>query len=947
MTISVCESWLVDFFRGQAQLGFDEGDYTRTRNCCERVLRLLPKDVGCLSLLGKASLACQDSANAAHCFKSLVKLEPTLAEHHWDLGKAYIQLQLWLEAANSLRMALDIAPDNAQLASTLSDVERLTEALATMGQMPVTRVGRNEPCSCGSGKKYKHCCVASVGAMSTTQLLGSKLREAEVGGRWQQVLSLAGEVAVCSPEIQRAVAMAHFELGHRQRALQAMQRLVRQFPRDADLLSALADLLLDSEAADKSKEYANQALRVSPGQWRALIVLSAGAARLGDVGLAESYLHQVVQHNPDCRMGWERLGEFLHGSGRDADAIALLEEWTRFRPQSMDAWFCLGYLHVLCGSTERALPAFEKAHEIQPDHHEPLCWLGACYRTEGNLNKAQEYILRGLQVRPDYGAGWNLLGTLYLGIGRQQEAEGCLMRAVAIEPDLPFTWNNLANTYLDAHELTEAENAMRMALSLRENDATIWNNLGNVLAAQQEFCQALKAYEKAVELAPNMAGFRANYLRMLPNFQRFDEAIAQLRKEVGHEDTALTNLLFFTNYHPDWSVEQIYEVYREVITKNFPEQLYRQYQNELQPKRRLRIGYVSPDFRSHACCLFIEPLMAHHHHQNFEIFAYSEVHLEDELTERFKGYADHWFRTLGVGDKQLAEKIREDGIDILVDLAGHTSSNRLKLFALKPAPIQMTWLGFGYTTGLSAIDYYLCDEELVPDGFEHVFSETPWRVQGTSFAYQPPLDLPDVSPLPAKTKGHITFGSLTRPVRLNHRVIRVWAEILKRVPDSKLVINSGPFHDPGICDFYAAEFACHGVTRDRLDMAFTSPPWSVLADMDIALDCFPHNSGTTLFESLWMGLPYITLRDRPSMGRLGATILRGLGREEWIADSEIQYIEKTVSLASDIDALERIRSGLRTAIQSSPLCDGAGFTTRIEEAYRSIWQRHCERRGQP
>lgn len=942
MEIEVSEAWLADFFRSQARLGFDEGDYTRTRNSCEQVLRLLPKDVECWSVLGKAALACQDAANAVHCFKRLVTLEPKTAEHHLELGKSYIQLQLWREAAASLRKALELDPANAQLASTLAGVERMAEALVALGQVPSTSAGRNDPCPCGSGKKYKHCCMVRAGAASAAQPLHARLREAEAVGQWQQVLSLAGEITDSTPDIRRAMAMAHFELGHRRRAMQDMQRLVGQFPKDAELLSAFADLLLDSEAIDKAQDYAKQALRLAPGHWRALIVLSACAARGGSSAQAESYLRQVVQHNPDCRMGWERLGELLRGSGREPESVVLLEEWARLRPQSMEAWFSLGYLHVLCGSMKQAMPAFEKAYQIQPEHHEPLCWLGACYRSEGNLDKAQAFILRGLQVKPDYGAGWNLLGGLYLSIGQQREAEGCLMRAVAIDPERPFPWSNLGNTYLDALELDEAENAMRMAVSLGQNDGAIWSNLGNVLASRQRLSQALEAYEKAVELAPHLAGVRANYLRLLPQFQRFDETIEQLRKEVGHEETALSNLLFNVNYHPDWPIERIYEVYREVITEHFPERLYHWYANDRQPGRRLRIGYLSPDFRGHACSMFIEPLMAHHRHLDFEIFAYSEVHLEDELTERFKGFADHWFRTLGVADTRLAEKIRDDGIDILVDLAGHTSSNRLKLFALKPAPIQVTWLGFGYTTGLSTIDYYLCDEELVPNGFEHVFSEKPWRIRSASFAYKPPADVPAVTPLPARSKGFVTFGTLTRPVRLNHRVIRVWAEILKRVPDSKLVINSGPFLDPGVCDFYASEFARHGVARERLDMAFTTPAWPVLGGMDIALDCFPHNSGTTLFESLWMGLPYITLRDRPSMGRLGATILRGLGRAEWIADSEAQYIDKAVALASDLDALEQIRVGLRPAMQASPLCDGADFTARVEEAYRGMWQRYWE-----
>ena len=587
-------------------------------------------------------------------------------------------------------------------------------------------------------------------------------------------------------------------------------------------------------------------------------------------------------------------------------------------------------------------PFFEHALQLRPESHEAICWLAQCCVENDEHDIALGFFLRGLQLKPDYDLGWILLGGLYQKLGRQREAEGCLMRAIAINPKNGFAWNNLATTYLDAHEFAEAEQVIRVALKLNGEHAALWNNLGIILSSAQRLEEARECFAKVQELDPTFREVLINLAGAEANYGRLDQAIFYLQDLLESSPLARSNLLFFANYHADWSIERIFEVYQDLGRRFYPPRQYFSYINSRTTDRPLRIGYVSPDFRQHVCSLFIEPLMKNHQHRDFEFFAYSAVRSEDEVTERYKGYFDHWRPCVGVPDAQVAEMVRADGIDILIDLAGHTANNRLAVFALKPAPVQVTWwMGFAYTSGLESIDYFLSDEEMLPPGCDHVFSEQPWRVPSPAIAYQPPLDLPDVSDLPAKRNGFITFGTLTRPVRLNHKVIRCWAQLLLRVPGSKLMLNAPAFMDIALSDYYAGLFAEQGIERDRLDIGCTSPPWPVLESMDIALDCFPHNSGTTLYESLWMGLPYVTLRDRPSMGRVGSLILRGLGRDEWIADTEQQYVDKLVELASDVDALASIRSGLREEMRKSPLCNGALLAGRLEQAYREMWQRYC------
>jgi predicted O-linked N-acetylglucosamine transferase (SPINDLY family) len=264
------------------------------------------------------------------------------------------------------------------------------------------------------------------------------------------------------------------------------------------------------------------------------------------------------------------------------------------------------------------------------------------------------------------------------------------------------------------------------------------------------------------------------------------------------------------------------------------------------------------------------------------------------------------------------------------------------VFARKPAPVSVSWLGYGYTTGLSAIDYLLTDATCAPEGSEHLFVETPWRLPGTAYAYRPSEGMGEVNALPALEQGYVTFGTLTRSVRMSHRTIRVCAEILKRLTNARLVIDSHNFREPAMQELLAGKFVAAGVERERLSIGYHTPQWDVLRGMDIGLDCFPHNSGTTLFESLYLGVPYVTLAGRPSVGRLGSTILEGLGHPEWIARTEEEYVEKAVALASDLPALATLRVGLRAEMQQSPLMDEAGFARRVEEAYRRMWKRWCE-----
>ncbi|MCK7581389.1 MAG: hypothetical protein MZV65_41000 [Chromatiales bacterium] len=335
--------------------------------------------------------------------------------------------------------------------------------------------------------------------------------------------------------------------------------------------------------------------------------------------------------------------------------------------------------------------------------------------------------------------------------------------------------------------------------------------------------------------------------------------------------------------------------------------------------------------------------MAQHDHEHFEVITYAELNQEDALTDVYRGLVDRWVPTRGLSDDALAERIRDDGIDILVDLAGHTANNRLSIFARRPAPVSVSWMGYGYTTGLTAIDYFLTDAVMAPAGSEALFAERPWRIETPSMVYRPAADMGEAGSLPALRRGYHLSATLTRAMRINHHVIRAWSAATDSATGSTPRSSTVKILPQRPCNSGLAEqFANHGIARERLEIGYHSPPWDVLRGIDISLDCFPHNSGTTLIESLYMGVPFVTLAARPSVGRIGSMILTGAGHPEWIANSEADYVEKAIALASDLERLATTRANLRTKLEAGPWRDEAGFARRVEQAYRHMWRQWCE-----
>ena len=703
---------------------------------------------------------------------------------------------------------------------------------------------------------------------------------------------------------------------------------------------------------------------------------------------AEGLYRQILAADPRHPDALQMLAVLTHEAGKSAEAIEMIRGALSLHPGAAGFHGNLGMMLAAQGQTQEAIECFRRALALQPDSPEILNNVGTALVSRGDLEEAIRCFEQAVTLRPDFAAALSNLGSALCTAGRgdegiatlrkalelrpnsaqahfnlgkalhekdgYDEATVVLERALNLQPDYPEAINVLGLVYQARRQLGEATNHYRRALALRPDHYEILNNLGSVLQQQQDYDGAVGAYQRALALRPDYPEALANLANVMSLVGEYDEALRLYSRSLALKLDARTasGMLMFLHMLPNWTPRQIYEEHA-LWDQTFARPLaasIRPHTNDPVEKRRLRIGYVSPDWGDHPIGRFMLPLLANHDHRHFEVVVYSDRLEATVMFERLRNSADKWVQTQHLSNVELAERIRADRIDILVDLDLHAKAPRMLMFARKPAPVQATYLSYCSTSGLEAIDYRLSDPYLDPaNRDESVYSEKTIRLPRTFWCYTAPPDAPAVNAAPALERGYVTFGCLNSFAKISPVTIELWARLLGQVAGSRLLVHSWPGSHR---DRFRQKLSVRGVDPGRIEFVDHLPRGRYFEQyhrIDIALDPFPFGGGTTSCDSLWMGVPVVTLAGETAVSRAGLSILSNVGVSDLVAHRPDEYVRIAADLAVDLSRLARLRETVRQGMQASPLMDAHAFAGEIEKAYRAMWSNWVrlarERRG--
>ncbi len=630
-----------------------------------------------------------------------------------------------------------------------------------------------------------------------------------------------------------------------------------------------------------AKAVFSDVLKRDPENAEALYHLARLHDHLGNDALAVKLLVRAVKSNPSAHTYHYDLADILFRQRNYEDSIRHLRESIRLKPDNAVTHNSLGYALMQTGQRSQARSSFENAIRCKPGYADPHHNLGVERMAAGDLTGALAPILEAIRIQPGSANFYCSLGGLYLQMRRTHDAV----------------------------------QAAGMAVRLQPNNAKFHNNLAKLMLPLGERTGAMHHYEEALRINPADAASRSGLI-LATLYSTDDPAVLHAQSEKWEQNHGMPLRSFIKSHN-----------------------------NSRDVTRRLRIGYVSGDFRNHAAARWIEPLLAESRHTDFEVFCYSNSLDSDAVTSRLKLYADEWIECAALSDDALIERIRRDGVDILVDLSSHTDGNRLLVFACQPAPVQISWFGMPVTTGLKSIQYRFTDAIMDPPVESDVhYSEKLVRLSRFYAAFRPDPLAPAVGEGACSRNGFITFVSLNTLAKITPAVLQLWAELLVALPSARLLLQAEGLETQEIAEPVRQVFVQRGITPERL----TLRGWQgvndylhVGQDADIALDPFPFNGGVTTCHTLWMGLPVVTLSGRSAASRAGASILSALGLADLVAPDANAYKSIALRLAEDRVRLANLRASMRSRMENSGLLDGASLAREVQDAYRMMWRTWC------
>lgn len=701
-------------------------------------------------------------------------------------------------------------------------------------------------------------------------------------------------------------------------------------------------------------------LAINPNHPDALQLLGVLASQAGHHAAGEDLILKSLHINPantNARYNLLKIyrdqTEKLDTKNRYEEVLELFKKAEISAPDSIEAIGDIANLLEIMQRSEEAWPYYQKAYQLAQSVTEPTpetySILGTVSAMHGDYQSALTYHQKALALKPGDTSMLMNVADVHKKLQNFDEAEKHYMQAVESNPNLWQVYFNASLFYWENGQIERALRGYQQALTLNPQSLGILVSIGMAYMDKHDLTAAKDVFEKILEKDPENSQAHLALGNIMMSFgegqnakQHYERAYASMRSWIAH-----SNYLFIMHYDPSVKSEDIYhetlkwaENYTGHITP------LAQHANEPDPKRRLRVGYVSGDFRIHPVTAYLEPVLQSHDKSQIEIFCYANHARGDEATERYKSCADHWRNIYQLSDNAVTRIIQEDKIDILIDLSGHTENSRITMFAHKPAPLQATWIGYFNTTGLKAMDYIITDRFLLPPEDEHLYTEKPLRLPHSGAVYKIRDLSVEVNPLPALTNGYVTFGCFNALGKMTPEVVALWAEILKQIPDAKLFLKNQGFNEESVRDAYRAQFASHGVDESRLIFAGFSPTKEYLETyhhVDLGLDPFPYNGATTTLDSLSMGVPMVSLKGDRLIGHIGESLLAKVGLEDFIAQTKEDYVKKAVAFAKDTQKLANIRANLRQTLMASPMTNPETFTRGLEDAFRKIWVEWCEK----
>ncbi|MEM6470649.1 MAG: tetratricopeptide repeat protein, partial [Planctomycetota bacterium] len=698
---------------------------------------------------------------------------------------------------------------------------------------------------------------------------------------------------------------------------------------------------------DRAKEAYVELLSKSPGHARAWHMLGMTLYAANENASAKDCLGKTIEIEGLRAEVAEHLSLIEHALGQSDDAIKLLVDVLAENPQNRGARNNLGVILLETGMFGEAEVQFQMVLREHPEDQNAAMNLANCLVRQNRLHDAEGLYRNLLSDAPN---NLDVLGNLGECLRRQCKWDAALevlQKVVDARSDDYVTRLTLARTYVCRGDLATARAQFEQLVEDYPNRSKPRHYLGTTLVDLKEFDEAEREIRRAIEIDPADSHALCSLGFLLIETDRRREALECFERAVRqnpkmHE--AHGCMLYLMSGDPDLTAEEVFEEHVRWGKLHGQVPVITAHDNDRSPNRRLRIGYVSADLRRHAVAAFFEPLLRLRDEEGFETYCYYEHAIEDDVTQQLKGLSDHWRSTHGFSDEQVLKQIRLDNIDILIDLSGHTSGNRLKMFARRPAPLQISWLGYPNTTGLDTIDYCLTCDVQNPVGEPPLHTEQLIRIPGGSFCFHAPSNAPPLSSLPALQRNQITIGSLHRPFKVSSKTHDLWAAAMHACSDARLLLFNTRFNDSLKAEHRKALIQ-RGVASDRIEIRNATEAESYLeiySEIDIGLDATPWAGGTTTMEALWMGVPVVAYygNNRPSRGTAG--IVHHLGHPEWIARSEREYGQLVSSLATDIPKLSHIRGSLREETLRT-IADEQRFVTELESSYREIWRRWCEK----